>query len=250
MRGATLITSAAPQPAGTGTSVAVHPRAGVGVSYVQSVSKTESTSGTATNIALAGAVAVNSILVAFAFWNSTTATCVLTDDQGNRWVPVDAPQTGAGGLSAFRVQAFWCPAPKAAIPNLTMSTSATTTSRGVAVVEYAHALLDGLELLDDFDHSSLFSAAGTPSTGTVWAKVNALVVACCVASDQVLTPGTGYTQRERANFANNSVEDKTASADALTAAGFNTTTNNDVILWVLVFRSRRRRIARRAGRVR
>jgi hypothetical protein len=153
--------------------------------FVQSTGAFTTAAGTTRALAYTGNTVAGNRLIAGCIWTgSGTATCALTDSQGNTWTPI---ANTLGTSSTNRVQIFHAPAGSSAANTVTMTTSVSTAERVMMIGEFSG--LSGS--LGAAPINSSGSSANPSSNITVDSATSLLVGA--MFSGGSATQGTGWT---------------------------------------------------------
>lgn len=180
---------------------------------VNSASHDATGSGTTSVVAFPTTV-TGDLIVCDAFWNSTSLTGSVADVANGTYTAIDSPTNGAGALSTYRAQSFYkASITGASTPNITLTTSGSTTDRAIACQEY-----HGVAALDK--HPAFHVATGTSmtttATGTTAAAAEIINGFCLIGGSLTGAPiGIGpptFTQTEALNFEGNIAADLVTSA--------------------------------------
>ncbi len=202
-------------------------------------------SGTSTTLAVAlhQPPGAGHALICAATWQSTTATASMSDPNNGAWLPIGAPKTGVGSLSAYRGQMFYVPAAVNAATSVTLTLSSAVAFRSFECAEYSYT--GSIATLDGTPQYSVTPASGSVATisGVTAANATDLIVAGCMAVDTTCAAGTGFTRRNDTNSydvngglgsdflvrTGQTIEDKVGVAGAQSAT-FGTANGDNVIL--------------------
>lgn len=194
------------------------------------------TGGSPVSFSMTSTVLSGSLLVAATFWNSAAATMSVTDSTNGAFTAAGSPLTGAGALTAWRLQFFYF-INTAASPGSTMTAtcSAGGTSTGLAVHEYTGTSV----ALDAGPAYANFTGSTTVTSDPVTTNVAAtLLFAGGVTSDTAGAAGAGFVKREGAGFGNNITEDDTdgGTAGSKTATFSVAAAGDNTIVGLIAFR--------------
>ena len=128
-----------------------------------SVLQTRSQSGfsglTAATVWTTANCTIGSVLWAFVYWDSNTATCTVADPNNGAWTAIGVPQAGAsGGITGYRTQMFvFFGNVTATKPIVTATFSTTRADAGLCIVEVS----SGPTIVESSNYAT--SAAANPS---------------------------------------------------------------------------------------
>lgn len=198
--------------------------------FVQSRSTWPTTSASSTALAYNGAVGSGSLLVAAVGWNDAAVTCTVADSVNGAWTALGSPQTGAGGLTTFRLQLFYRANTAVGTPTVTATFSGPVTRRGIGIHEYS-----GMEIVNPVDGAAVYtndnSTTPTSSPITTTFPVDLLFCACIMIGSETGT-GAGYTLRESANFGVNGTEDQVVTSVGTYDGSFSASGGDNILGFV------------------
>lgn len=186
------------------------------------------------SLAYTSNVGAGHLLVGAVYWNSSSLTCSVSDNVNGAWTAVGSAQVGVTSLSAWSMQMFYFLSSGSGATTVTADISGAVLSIGIAIHEYSFTggsvSVDGTPVYNNH-------ASATPTTNAVVTTVAAdLLFAACVTGTGVGSAGTGYVQRENANFGGNSTEDDTdGGAAGSVTASFNVSGTPDNIVGLIAF---------------
>ena len=199
--------------------------------YVQSASLAQSGGSTTIAKAFTSNVTASSLLLAYAYWNSNSATCSVSDGL-NTWSAVGSPLTGAGALAGYRTQLFYAPNAVAGATTVTATFSSSMTDRGLAIHEASGVSVLDVSAYSNYngaDPASSSSISASDATPRYW-------IACAVMSSGTTTTiGGGFTLRERTNFASNDTCDQVVASASAQQCTFGLTGTEDVMTVIAAF---------------
>lgn len=147
---------------------------------------------------------IGSLLVAAVYWNSSTATCTVSDGINGAWTAAGGPQTGIAALSAWRLQLFYFLNNNTAVATTVTATVSSAVSAGLAIHEYLGTSVS----VDGTPAYNTPTGTTVVTSGTVTTTVaGTLLFLAGVAEVSANAAGAGFVQREGLAFGGNITED-------------------------------------------